>query len=160
VADARYWLFIEKVLGTELWQIGDLEVWRGVARWLAGMHETLAGSTDERHLIRYDAAFYTRWARRAAAACPDLEPLMRRYQEVVERLLALPVTVIHGEFYPSNVLVAGQRVCPVDWEMTAVGPGLIDLAALTTGWGDEERVAIASAYMASNTRASSCVEAL
>jgi thiamine kinase-like enzyme len=32
------------------------------------------------------------------------------------------------------VRTEGWRVCPVDWEMAAVGPGLIDLAALTAGW--------------------------
>ena len=40
---------------------------------------------------------------------------------------ALPRTVIHGEFYASNVLVAGgpaePRVAPVDWELAASAPG-------------------------------------
>jgi thiamine kinase-like enzyme len=42
------------------------------------------------------------------------------------------------------------RVCPVDWEMAAVGPGLIDLAALTAGggWAAEEKTALAMAYHA------------
>jgi thiamine kinase-like enzyme len=38
-------------------------------------------------------------------------------------------------------------VAPIDWENAAVGPGVIDLAALTTGaWSDEERERIASGY--------------
>ena len=42
---------------------------------------------------------------------------------------------------------AARRVCPVDWEMAAVGPGLLDLAALTAGgWSRRERDAIARAY--------------
>jgi hypothetical protein len=58
---------------------------------------------------------------------------------------------VHGEFYASNVLVAQDgertRVCPVDWEMTGVGPALLDLAALTAGeWSEEERAAIVRAY--------------
>jgi hypothetical protein len=69
----------------------------------------------------------------------------------VERLLDLPVTLIHGEFYASNVLVQqtpmALRVCPVDWEMAAVAPGLMDLAALTAGqWAGTERTALALAY--------------
>jgi thiamine kinase-like enzyme len=41
------------------------------------------------------------------------------------------------------------RVCPVDWEMAAVGPGLIDLAALTAGgWTAEEKEELALAYCA------------
>jgi Phosphotransferase enzyme family len=74
-----------------------------------------------------------------------IEKLFGNYDRVVERLLEFPVTFLHGEFYASNVLVVceegeGWRVCPVDWEMAAVGPGLIDLAALTAGrWTADER---------------------
>ena len=51
----------------------------------------------------------------------------------------------------ANVLIehgnGRPRVCPVDWETAAVGPGLIDLAALTAGdWADEQRRALVSAY--------------
>jgi aminoglycoside phosphotransferase (APT) family kinase protein len=65
--------------------------------------------------------------------------------------LALPLTLIHGEFYADNVLVQETtddlRVCPVDWELTALGPGLIDLAALIAGkWSEPEKRAIALAY--------------
>jgi thiamine kinase-like enzyme len=83
-----------------------------------------------------------------------MERLSRNYDRVVQHLTALPTTFIHGEFYASNVLVqeiAGEelRVCPVDWEMAAVGPGLIDLAALTSGgWTAEEKTALALTYHA------------
>jgi aminoglycoside phosphotransferase (APT) family kinase protein len=80
-----------------------------------------------------------------------IKRLAERYDQVVERLLALPRTLIHGEFYASNVLVDGReeqaRVCPVDWEMAALGPGLVDLAALTAGgWTAEEKAALSMAY--------------
>jgi aminoglycoside phosphotransferase (APT) family kinase protein len=79
--------------------------------------------------------------------------LFRGYERVVERLLDLPVTIIHGEFYAPNILVHDSatelRVCPVDWEMAALGPGLIDLAALTAGtWSEQERATLALAYCA------------
>jgi thiamine kinase-like enzyme len=64
----------------------------------------------------------------------------------------MPVTFLHGELYASNVLVAeevtGRRVCPVDWEMAGVGPGLLDVAALCSGWDEPARQAIALAYRA------------
>ena len=61
---------------------------------------------------------------------------------------ARPRTFLHGEFYPSNVLiedaVEGPRVRPVDWEMAGLGPGLADLAALISGrWEEAEREALA-----------------
>jgi aminoglycoside phosphotransferase (APT) family kinase protein len=163
---ARYWLFLEKVRGKELFQVGELGAWEEAARWLASLHSRLASQAAQlasaAGLIRYDAEHYRVWMRRAQAfpgrldgAGPAtrsrLERLAARYEDVVRRLLSLPVTVIHGDYYPSNVLVCpssgGWRVCPVDWEMAGLGPGLIDLAALTAGkWSGEQRAALVRAY--------------
>jgi aminoglycoside phosphotransferase (APT) family kinase protein len=58
--------------------------------------------------------------------------------------------LIHGELYACNVIVGKtrerERICPVDWEMTALGPGLIDLAALSAGWVEDKQRALARAY--------------
>ncbi len=164
----RYGLFLEKVPGLELYQVGDFTVWQGVARWLAAMHTRLAGEAEQlaeaAPLLRYDEGFYWAWIRRARAALGQggssrsgaarhgIEWLASRYERVVERLMALQVTFIHGEFYAPNVLVQERtggplRVCPVDWEMAAVGPGPMDLAALIAGgWHEEEKAALAEAY--------------
>jgi hypothetical protein len=163
----RHWLFVERVEGRELYQVGDLALWRQVASWLGGMHVSLAGDLESRvehgRLIEYDDAYYRRWLARAGefAAAPGQPPsrsqgiasIGKRYDRVVEGLLDLPRTVIHGEFYASNVLVYGDmptpRVCPVDWELAASGPGLVDLAALVSGgWAEEDREEIVSAYRA------------
>ncbi len=161
----RYWLFVERVEGRELYQVGDLELWCAVASWLGEMHSSLAGDLA-RHaecgrLIEYDQHYYRRWIERARefAAAPGqpksrseaLASIADRYDTAIEGLLELPRTVIHGELYASNVLVAGEapvpRVCPVDWELAASGPGLVDLAALISGgWAEEDREAIVSAY--------------
>jgi aminoglycoside phosphotransferase (APT) family kinase protein len=158
-ADDRYWLLIENVAGEVLWQVGELEVWREAGRWLAVLHDRFVDRVPETvsaHLLRYDSGFYASWLERAlefsgAGRRPALERLARRYDEVVERLAALPVTFIHGEFYASNVLIqrdgARIRVAPIDWENAALGPGVVDLAALTTGgWTEAERAEIAVGY--------------
>jgi hypothetical protein len=143
----RGWILLEKVPGVELAQIGELEDWQRAARWLARLHATFAGTPpSSRILLDHDAAYYRLWPQRAAARAPDVSWIAARYEPVVARLVALPKTLIHGEFYASNVLVAGERVAPVDWEMAAVGAGLVDLAALVTGWRGEERAAIVAAY--------------
>jgi Ser/Thr protein kinase RdoA (MazF antagonist) len=161
----RHWLFVEWVEGRELYQVGELGLWKAAARWLATAHLALARDLDRHveiaHLVEYDERYYWRWMERAAelatapggpaASSASLEWLGSRYGLVVESLIELPRTVLHGEFYASNVLVAGEesapRVAPVDWELAASGPGLIDLAALISGdWRDEDREAIVDAY--------------
>ncbi len=163
----RHWLFVEWVEGRELFQVGERELWEEAARWLARFHVALAPERErhrgEARLLDHDAPFYRRWIERAREFAPDVRAigwLAARHEQVVEALLAMPRTVVHGEFYASNVLVApdfehtplGQesdaRVAPVDWELAAVGTGLGDLAALVSGWSEGDREAIAAAYAA------------
>ena len=153
----RFWLFLERVDGCPLWQVGEIAVWQEAARWLAILHTRFAGrkGLTTARLLRHDADYYRLWITRAqafaAAGKQQIAWLAGRYDDVVERLTALPTTFIHGEFYPSNILIDDKheklRVCPLDWEMVAVGPGLVDLAALTAGtWSADDRDAIVSAY--------------
>jgi thiamine kinase-like enzyme len=186
----RGWLFLEKVTGLEMYQVGQFEIWAQVARWLAGLHTRFADLPDlavraaSAHLLVYNAAYYRVWMRRAAeflsvrieksTAASEvrgikelLQWLANRHEWVVERLAALPATFIHGEFYASNILVqktepsescgdfgsvpvsGSLRICPVDWEMAGLGPGLIDLAALISGkWTAEQKRALALEYYA------------
>ena len=157
-----YWLFVEKVEGAPLWQVGDMSLWRAAAGWAARTHPRLSGHgparAEQLNLIRYDDAYYRRWAQRAAERTAggefagDLRPVLNRYDDVVRRLTRFPVTFIHGEYHASNILVRstareGNLVYPVDWEMAAIGPGLMDLADLTAGnWTDVQREEIVAAY--------------
>jgi Phosphotransferase enzyme family len=160
----RWWLFIENVVGDALWQIGEFDVWEEAARWLARMHGTLGGRlAGGEPLLRYDRELLGVWARRASGFADDprspwsaadrqrIRALAARYDAVTQQLAVLAPTFIHGEFYPSNVLVqqGGKtpRVCPIDWEIAAIGPGLLDLAALSVGkWTEAERARLAVAY--------------
>jgi len=161
----RHWLFVELIEGRELYQVGDRALWEVAAGWLGTMHLRLGDELGRHpasgHLLDYDRAHYGRWIERALAfarapgqpksRAQSLDWLAARYEPAIDELVAMPKTVIHGEFYASNVLVAGDasdpRVCPVDWELAASAPGLIDLAALISGgWSEEDREAIVSAY--------------
>lgn len=148
-------LLLERIQGMPLCFVGDFEAWTAAARWLAALHAQYLGQTPYLPravpLLRYDRAFYQRWMNRAVEYQQDVAWLAARYDRVIDRLEALPPTFIHGEFYASNILTQetehGLRICPVDWEMAAVGPGLIDLAGLVTGhWTEEQRRALAVAY--------------
>jgi Ser/Thr protein kinase RdoA (MazF antagonist) len=164
----RHWLFLERVHGVELYQVGEFRVWKDVARWLARFHADfrrdgrLESLATEGPLVRHDAALLRRWMDRArsfAAVARDASPLRRTLLErlhrthdsIVQRILAEPATLVHGEFYASNVLVKdgreGTEVVPVDWELAGAGPGLLDLAALVAGgWSEEEKRELALTY--------------
>ena len=159
--DGLFWLFLEKIQGVRLSLATDRSAWRQAARWLARFHCRFSGRCDEllrsAPLLQHDAAFYRLWAGRVERFQSgrldrfDWASLVETHDRAVDRLCRLPPTLIHGEFYPSNILVEtgpeGGRIRPVDWEMAAVGPGLIDLAALTSGgWADRERTDMAAAY--------------
>jgi hypothetical protein len=160
----RHWLLLEKVPGVELWQVGELSVWEEVARWLGGLHARFAGQIEELrnanpYLLEHSVSWYRSWCERARAAlarstdgrASTLRGALGRYGEAIAPLAALPRTFVHGELYPSNVLVVRDdrhpRVCPIDWEMAAIGPGLIDLAALVGGWDPPERGRLVGAYL-------------
>jgi aminoglycoside phosphotransferase (APT) family kinase protein len=157
----EHWVLLEAVEGDVLWQVGELDTWCEVAVGIARLHAGLAArvATPPPSLLSYDRDFYLVWADRAASArghAPSalLDPVLDRvldcYRRAVAQLLALPRGIIHGELYPSNVLVqrTGEqlRVCPIDWEMAAVGPRAVDVAALTGGWPEAQRERLVAAY--------------
>jgi hypothetical protein len=160
----RYRLVLERVEGLELRHVGAFTIWERAARWIAQFHRSfspadLARLVESSRVLVYDEAFYSRWlerAQRIAARRPALrravDRIARGYAPVVKRLAGMPRTLIHGEFYPCNILIGRTghrvRVCPVDWEMAALGPGLMDLACLTTGWALRAQRALVRAYRA------------
>lgn len=172
----RYWMLLERVAGSELSGAAEVEVWLAAARWLAGMHAELGPLVDYpstpgiTRLLRYDRDFLRMWVTRAqsivraqdsvlpAELRMGMNRLAGRYEGVVQRLLEMPRTVIHGEFHPANIVVRQEggtaRVCALDWEMAGIGPHLLDLAALLAGVAeDERRREIAVAYRQALPRA-------
>jgi aminoglycoside phosphotransferase (APT) family kinase protein len=151
VADGRAWLFLELVDGIPLWQAEGPEAWDATARWLARLHA--APAPDGAHLLTYDADHLLAWVERAIALAPagTLGAAPEAARRAAERLAAWPVSFVHGELYPSNVLVqrsaSGPRIRPLDWETAGVGPGILDLAALTSGdWRRGERARVVDVY--------------
>ncbi|OLE01928.1 MAG: hypothetical protein AUI36_43710 [Cyanobacteria bacterium 13_1_40CM_2_61_4] len=158
----RYWLFLERVRGLELRHVGAFSKWEQTARWIGRFHRSFSPArvrqlARQSTVLVYDEDFYWRWldrarrfARRRLAARRILDRIARSYGSVITRLMHLPRTLIHGEFYPCNVLICADdgavRVCPVDWEMAALAPGLMDLACLTTGWTARKQGALVRAY--------------
>ncbi len=114
------------------------------AAWLGRFHAVNQHRATEApwcHLKSYDSAYYTGWTQRTALfgarwhhRFPWLRMSCQRFNTLVSTLLEAPLTVIHGEFYPNNILYRGGRIYPVDWESAAIAAGEIDLASLTEHW--------------------------
>jgi Phosphotransferase enzyme family len=144
------WVLLERVASPVLWQIGALTVWVEVASWVARLHRQLAAvDLAGVPLVTHDAALYRAWRERAErAGSPAI--VLEAHERATEQLLALPCTVIHGDLYPSNLLVdpgPPLRVWPVDWELIGCGPAVLDVAALTSGaWTAEQRSAMVDAF--------------
>lgn len=161
--DGVHWLFLEPVEGPPLCEIGDTDTWALAAAWLGGFHARFLGSPPhDGVLLQHDTALYDWLFCRALAAGDDrvvafLADVAPTYRAAVSDVLDQPRTLLHGEFYPANILVDGgppTRIVPVDWEMAGVGPAVLDLAALTSGgWNAEERVAFVDAYRAARLAA-------
>jgi hypothetical protein len=142
----RAWLILEYLEdNAPLAEAPDLAPERSAARWIGSFHaatEARLASDPVPFLSRYDAAYYEGWAKRMGPVVgglrhhryPWVARLCERFNEVMAPLLASAPTIIHGEFYPPNILVRDGIIYPVDWESAAVGAGEIDLASLTEGW--------------------------
>jgi Ser/Thr protein kinase RdoA (MazF antagonist) len=150
-AAGRAWLLLELVDGVPLTEAYGLDAWEAAARWLARLHATPV--PHARCLLHRDEAHLLLWLRRALAFAPAgslaaVEPVARA---AVARLAALPAVLVHGEAYPSNLLVEasadGPHIRPVDWETYGTGAGALDLAALTSGtWEPSKRARVVAAY--------------
>ncbi|MGN6201289.1 MAG: phosphotransferase family protein [Solirubrobacterales bacterium] len=156
----RAWLFLERVPGEVLADVGGPTAWRAAAAWaaqLGGVAAALDPAVD-RLLLHRDRGWHQHWLTAAAANCEssDRTRLAARLRasagRLLDRLDALPRAFVHGELYPSNVIVVREgtpesgQVKPVDWEMAGTGPFALDLAALATGWTGDERQALYAAF--------------
>lgn len=147
-------LLLERVEGVTLAETHRRETWLDAARALARLHERATGlgrrHARAAHLLRVDGQTHRLWLRRAAEIVrdPRMDRIARAHPEIVRRIGRLPRVLLHGEPYPANIMVDGGEVRLIDWEAAALGPDLMDLAALTSGtWQDAAlRREVALAY--------------
>jgi hypothetical protein len=139
------WLAIEYLEeGTRMTHSIDPEAMAKAARWMGRFHalcSTRVGDPALSFLNRYNRDYYLGWVDRtqqmvcqAGVDSGWLRLLCSRIEEVIEVLCNAPLTIIHGEYYPKNILLQHDLIYPVDWESAAFGDGMIDLAMLTEGW--------------------------
>jgi hypothetical protein len=139
----RYWLFLERVRGVPLSEVGDFDVWRQASGWLGldarpgrarprlwqaqplpcpscattGRHSR-AWMERAQQALEADAAQPRSRRRRFAS-------LASQYEGVLDEIAALPSGFVHGEFFASNVLVetAAGRACDPSGRLGGRGNG-------------------------------------
>jgi hypothetical protein len=140
------WLILESLAeSVRVTKTCDPVAMRKAARWIGRFHadsEMRLAKFPRSLLKRYDTKYYLGWVRRTFEFTRHLHQrfhwlgtLCERFESaVIPLLLAPPQTVIHGEYYPSNILFNDGIISPVDWESAAIAVGEIDLACLTEEW--------------------------
>lgn len=147
-ATKRHALFLEYVDDWNL-KYQSIEHWLTAARRLAHLHAHFASQPERLRagdfLLRFDAAYFHAWADRALACVAEqsaslaagLEGVVSRYDRVAQMLAGQPVTLVHSDLSPKNVIAdrscSPARICFVDWEMAGMGCGLLDLVHLKYG---------------------------
>jgi hypothetical protein len=61
------------------------------------------------------------------------ERVMGRFSRYAGQARSGPLTVAHGDFRVDNLLFGGDRVCVLDWQTAALGPGIADLSYFLGG---------------------------
>jgi hypothetical protein len=115
------------------------------ATWIAEFHlRSSSVMKTAAFLISYDSDYLLHWSntvlsreRQFIKSNRWILDLLQTYQKNIGLLLS-GTCVVHGEFYPDNILFSEGVVVPVDWQSAAIGAGEIDLAVLTHGdWGSD-----------------------
>jgi hypothetical protein len=156
-----YWLFLENVGDFRLSRMREFEFWLAGVEWAARFHAALRHLPAEQtaFLPRYDAAHYRHCAEQVQGKLSGLAEADRavigralgHYLSVLDRFLALPQGVLHGEFFAKNLVVRAadpeHRLGVVDWESAAIGPVYLDVVSLSAGrWDARHRQAMWRAY--------------
>lgn len=139
-----------------VYRVKNAEAMPDAARWAARFHrlaEQMLCGPAIRFLRRYDMNYYAGWSRRALQLARHhgvddtwLVRLCEHYVGFVRLLLSSPQTIIHGEYYPKNVLAHNGTIFPIDWESAAIAPGAIDLASLIHRWPSDVSFRCQTAY--------------
>lgn len=97
-------------------------------------------------MLRHDADFFSSIAKLALRAVSQISVLLadrlaeivNRYDRLVDAMSSQTPTLVHGAYLPSQILVETNseplRVCPIDWELAALGSPLYDLAFFSDGF--------------------------
>jgi len=160
-SQGRFWLLIELVSGTHLRHC-PFEHWVRAAAWLGRLQGYFAAHPERfsspGFLLRHDAQFFHSRVAPALDAVSRISALLAErlgktlslYEERVGVMASQPATFVHGCYTPTQILLDLEgdpsRICPIDWERSALGSPLYDLAAISDGFEQPELHQLWDAY--------------
>ncbi len=106
----------------------DVSIPRRLGQYLAAIHRQTARRPDLQSQFRDTEVFVQLrvdpFYRRIAAVSHEVAPHIER---LVAEMFSLPVCLVHADFSPKNVLIAGERIVLVDFETGHCGDPAFDL---------------------------------
>ncbi len=147
-------LLVIEYLGESLrmFYSNDHDIMNKAAAWAGNFHNFHESNAPDFVKV-YDKEYYYLWSERFKNSTKDyykkfpwLKEITYYFEDNVEYLINCDQTIVHGEFYPMNLLFKDGIIYPVDWESAAVAPGEIDLASLIEGWDYEDVEKYKDAY--------------
>ena len=157
----NYWLFLEYVEGTTV-DYCKFETWVSATAWLGKFHAFFSKRINELETIdvlgRHESDYFLAVADQAMFAVTEvslalgrrIEPIVRDYQAAVENMIRQPRTLVHGAYLPGQVLYNNRsqpaRICPLDWELAAIGSGGYDLSCIVDGFEGPQLAHLLDAY--------------
>ena len=130
----------------------DPDVLLKAAEWIGSFHKIYEDKAPA-FVKRYDQSYYIIWSKHFENSMYAylneyawLKAVINFYNDNVGILTSAQQTIIHGEYYPKNILQKQGTIYPVDWESAAVAPGEIDLASLLEGLDMETAARVKGVY--------------
>jgi thiamine kinase-like enzyme len=122
------------------------------AGWIASFHNFWAMQQPS-FIKPYDNGYYSYWVDQVRKLLSNtsgsfnlLVHLCDYFTDNLNILTQGQLTLIHGEYYPANILIKNDSIYPIDWESVAIATPEIDLASLIEGWSDSTVEKFINAY--------------
>ena len=108
-------------------------------KWIAEFHSAFQDNYPS-DIPKYTSEYYLIWPDKVEKIVSGLDgryPWIKNitgfFNRNINILTNAPLTLIHGEYYPNNILIHQGQIKPIDWESVAIAPGEIDLASSIDG---------------------------
>lgn len=129
-----YMMYMKQMPGDELYTLTQEQPWKVAVEKLAEIHLTFwqgecAFETASQQ-VHGSKPFMT-WIQRASEHASFKKKWRVAFDRAIERVHLAPKTLIHGDFFPTNILVDGCDICIIDWADATVFGYMMDVGRLT-----------------------------